>query len=533
MKKALPFSPGRVALVLLAVGGLVAAALLPGELVWVVLGAAGFAALVFFLLAADAMLGWWLKNSVGRAVNLTTFLLERFPSLLLTAAALIAGFLGFAWVKLPESALKQLLLTRSAIAIFVFAGLAVIRALASADNEFLRLRNRLPVVPVRRQIIAALEFERTVAPRLILAFLKTGLAALPVRLIILASAGGLCWLGLLLAGEGAIQWTSWESIPLLAKIGLVGGFGASFLLLAALKLTWLRLVAVARVRGRVPIREIWNHADRAFGAIGVIPAFMTSIWLLLFLLTAGFSGYYFVELFQQQGLDPLPAQAAGAAAAAALLWLLVLFPAQWVLPLMTKRDCGWIRAIEASTRLVGIERTRAFVIGGAAAVLTLTVVGIPAAYALLLGALDDLDPLIGLLLREKTLREANTQAEEAEELSEMPQTIQKGFEHLREGRYLDAVNAFQMYLRTHPGQLAAMRGEAIAMLHLGNHVMARDRLEKWLRLDPENDEARKLYREWEEGLWKEGGERFESARLRSVQEIGTGLRPRDMLGDDG
>ncbi|MCB2156532.1 hypothetical protein KQI84_16775 [bacterium] len=531
MKKARPISPGRAVLVLLALAAVGTAVFLPPDPAWIVLATAGFGAACLFLFAADALLGWWLKNSVGRAVNLLTFLAERSGALLLSAAALTAAYMGLVWAKLPESDLRATVLARGAISVGVFVLTAVIRTMAAADNEFIRLRRRLPLISVRRQVAEALTFERTVAPRLLGAFIKTGLAAALALAIVVGIAGGLVFLGNLMTENP--DWSTWERIPFVAKIGIIGGFGTTVLIVAALILTWMRFVAVGRVRGRMPSGDVWHHADKALGTIGIIPTFMTSIWLFLFTLLAGFSGYYFADALQtQQGLAQLPAFLLGGGGALALLWLLVFFPTQWVLPMMTKHDCGWMRAIEASTRLVGIERTRAFTIGAVAALLALTIVGIPAAMALLIGALDDLDPLISLLLRERTLREANYMAEEAEELSEMPPTVKKGFEHLREGRYLDAVNTFQMYLRAHPDTLVAVRGEALGMLYLGNRMMARDRLDRWLRMDPENEEAKKLYREWEEGLWQEGGERFESAKARSVQNIGHGLSPRDLLGKE-
>ena len=222
----------------------------------------------------------------------------------------------------------------------------------------------------------------------------------------------------------------------------------------------------------------------------------------------------------QLAMEPPLAGALAAVVGIGLFWILLIWAQLYIFPVMTVRDCGWLRAYQVSLDLAGLEKRDSFLRALIATGLSLTIFGIPAAMALLLQGIGPRDLLISSILEEKTRQEIDRVLSEEER--ESPRLLDRYFDLLERGRYLDALNGFQMQLMKDPEFVPALRGASLALLKMGN-PQARETLERWEKLDPDSQEVAGLLLQREEGRWAEGGDLYEQAQRECTQEIGRGV----------
>lgn len=202
------------------------------------------------------------------------------------------------------------------------------------------------------------------------------------------------------------------------------------------------------------------------------------------------------------------------------IWFAVLLPQLYVFPVLTRRDCGWSRAVDASFELVHLDGLESLANGALFTVLALTGVGIPGAVHFLLCRLDRQELLLAAILGEKSPKEVEELLAKAEEGAS--EALVRPNHLLEKGRYLDALNAFQLYRFNNPRDPQGLRGEALAMLMMG-HVKAREVLERWASEDPESLEAASRLAEFQAGEWGPTGTRFLEAQRRCTQPVGRGV----------
>jgi hypothetical protein len=382
--------------------------------------------------------------------------------------------------------------------------------------QSVRERSHLPPLPQRLR--EAWDFQRIVGIRMAGALVMLWAISLGCFLISLALAfAALTWLtprGPVAAiSEGAVN----DFVVLLALLFISGG--GTMLSLAML--ASFRLVARARRVGRVKEHLLWREVGLALETMGLFP---TMAWAAINLLAVVFlfGAAVWAGHLTGHGLG-LPVAAGpivGGMLGLLVVWLVVVFPQQYIFTVLGRRDCGWLRAFNASVELVKLEGAEALLKGVLATILFLTVVGIPAAIHLLLGYPEREEILLAAILGERTFRET----EEAISLESVhgPDPLRKHFEELEAGRYLDALNGFQIFRFQHPGDVRALEGEARAMLAMGN-LKARELLERWIAVDELNPEPRRLLVQWNNGRWGERGDLYLAAQAKCTQPIGRGI----------
>lgn len=274
---------------------------------------------------------------------------------------------------------------------------------------------------------------------------------------------------------------------------------------------WLaiyRLVAARPVTDRFTMKRTWYEADQAGVQAGFLATLSAALWVAGGALVLVLAAYHALVDWGGMPDDGLATIAASAALAWAAAWPLVLVPMQWTFAIMSRYDCGWMRAMEAAGALFGIEPRRALAVGLPAMVLTLSGVGIIASRRMLLQSLEGLHPLVEVLLHTRRIEDVERELDEdPADPQEVPRTVAEGYELLESGRPLDAINKFQQFRYRKKLDPLALRGEALGFLQLGNVREARVRLEMWQRVDPGSGEPARLLREVADGLWDEGGGR--------------------------
>ncbi len=319
---------------------------------------------------------------------------------------------------------------------------------------------------------------------------------------------------------------------------------AGFVLFAGAALGWLvmrgmlhRLAEEVAANGRV--RRSWRanrELDILVGNLGVWQTAVSFVFLVpaaLVPLAGGATGVgaLLYSVSEPEGPLFVALIAFSLTIGAALLWAVLLLPLQWAVPLMAEHDCGWLRGLETSTRLFALDPSRSLALGLTSFLYSLSGLGLPVSAGVLSEGLRSFGPIVQLLLKERTERQTRNLVAEREDQAPQPKAVRRGYELLDQGRYLDAVNAFQMVLLRQFAQPEAMRGEALGLLCLGNLGTARQRLERWRSLDAEDPEPARLLRELEAGEWSEGGEKHREARARCTQEIGRGLTAGETLSE--
>ena len=381
------------------------------------------------------------------------------------------------------------------------------------------LYNRLPVPPLKKQFAVAWDFQRVCGARAVLPLLKL-LSLTLIGLVLAVSAfGGLAYLGVRYAKPFPLQQI--DRWPLLLVAGVIGGVCSSTLVFAASALATFRITNRIRRFGRFKPELFWKELGLALESVGIVGSAvwgltMSAASVVLALLAGGLA-----MLLLQLLHAPIPVVAAVAFALfLPLYWLLIVYPQVYVLAILAQRDAGWMRGFEASLALIRLEGRNGLIKALAASAAALTVVGIPFAVALLLATMDRADLLVAAVLNEKTLKEIDDELNQHD--ASQQSALTKFDDLLARGRYLDALNGYQMYLRAHREDVEAIRGEALAMLHMGN-LRALESLERWQRLEPESNEAANLLIEFHEGLWAADGERYLAAQARCTQPVGRGI----------
>lgn len=317
------------------------------------------------------------------------------------------------------------------------------------------------------------------------------------------------------------------------RLGLAIAAGGAAM--AALVFGALLVRIASRVKADGRVGRAWSLRREIDTVVGNLGAWQSAVALFFLLPAAGIvvAGVSVpCWLAAQAGL--LPAWACAAAAvplSLALAWVLLVLPFQWAPALMAEHDCGWIRAMEASTRMLALAPRWNAAVGALAALSAATVAGLPFAAALLACGRDAYGPIVPLLLKHRTVKDTRALLRRREEDAAQPKGVRRGHRLLEAGRYLDAANSFQTVLFDHREHPAALRGVCLAYLHLGNLTQAQERLDRWQRAEPDNPEPAALMRELAAGAWSEGGEKWAQARARCTQEIGKGLTNEEALSD--
>ncbi len=493
----------------------------------------GFASLGFLatilanFLYVDSLMGRWLRQQKGRAVTPLDFLRDCFDliAVFLFLSGTLLLFSCYWFLHISADITEKLFLATLWLAgisgIFLF--LAAIRRIRRQRNPLAELRAKLPIKPLRKQIRETWDFQTACGFRVLGPLAIMWVVVLAAWFAVSIFFGGLGLLGIHLWENPEI--ISFDDWPLLLKLAVLGEVFWSSAAFATGILATHRVVHRARRVGRLPVKKTWRELGYALETVGLLG---TSVWgtlMTLGILAVGAGGYWAAMAaidfgdFGEEWLVPLWIGCSGF-----LGWIFLLLPQLYVMPVMVRRDCGWMRAVEVSIELLRLEGAGGIAKAILATFMVFTVVGIPGGVHLLVASLDYHDLLLNLILNEKTWREIDEELRESE--AERPEALEKFYRSLEAGRYLDALNGFQMYRFSHPNDPSALRGEALALLSLGNPT-ARDALERWAATDEDPDEANLLLEEWYEGLWDENGPRYQEAKRRSTQEIGEGIRMSD------
>lgn len=382
------------------------------------------------------------------------------------------------------------------------------------------IREVLAERSLRRQLGEAWDFQRACGHRLAGPLAALGAMAAALLAVGAALGGGMMWLGSLL--HGPVVWIDVAAWPLLVNLGgLTLLFFTSFTVSTVL-LSTHRLVNRMRRRGHLKAKEVWREAGLALETAGPLSSLGWGIGNVLALAVVVLAGFAIADWLRREAQVAALVSAGMATGACLLLyWLLVILPQIYTLAIMLRRDCGWFNAVNASLTIVDLDGATGIARAFLATVLCLTIVGIPAGVFLLVSTLDYQNLLLAAILGEKTGKEIESELTDLKARS--TSTLEKHFAAMDAGRYLDALNGFQMHLMKDREDPMAMRGEALAYLRLGN-PRAREALERWLRASPENPEANRLLKEWYEGEWSESGGKYLEAQARCTQHIGEGVR---------
>lgn len=447
----------------------------------------------------DWRLGGWLSRHRGDPVGPADFVREESLHILRDLGALgsLAAMAGAA--KLHVLGEDNLWPSPLAAGCAALAALAwITRFIVGRPRRVDALADLYDVTKARTledQIAEAREFGRAVGPRLAGSFAAVCLLGLAMAILMVALGGGVLLLGVKLAGDGD---PGTNLVVQLGALIALSGIGVSF---AATSLTLFRLVAIARKTGRPPTTGALRQFGRAFETVGLLNTIPWSIAMAMITGLLGFSAWVVASLISS---DPPVVAALTITLSGLLLWLLVALPQMFVFAVFTVRDCGWMGALESSTALLGFEGPGGLHRALLATLWSLTLVRAPAAIHLTLQVLDGREELLAALLREKPLSMAFGKVLEG--LSNEPEALKRPFAAMEAGRYLEALNAFQIYLRKNRHDLHAIRGECLALLRVGNYRSAREKIEAWANLEPASDEPPRLLREIAEGRWSEGGD---------------------------
>ncbi|MBX3727897.1 MAG: hypothetical protein KF858_01830, partial [Candidatus Sumerlaeia bacterium] len=467
----------------LAAGLLLAGGLLPSDWPWAV-GVCGGLAL---LLVAGLWVEWlnhrWLRGEVGRPPGLDVFLLGNLPALLLMGALVWSAATLFSLWRLPlaaglrESAWQSL--AGASVVMLVALGMLVGRD----RGEPARLARELSMAPLRTLWAGAWTFQRGVARRSFGTLLRLYLVTLVAMIVSVCLGAGLAWVGLWWGGGWTA--TTWMEPPFLLVAGVGVAVAGVFLFVHALLLTLCRLVSISGELGWMGAGRVWHEADTAIGTLGWVATAFTSWFFGILVAVFGFGALQGVIWLEDAGWSLREAWLVSGAVALLALWVLVVVPATWVLPILVDRDCGWIRALIASTALCGVRPLRTLEVSLLATAMGATVVLLPGAAALLVAARREVDPLVSLLLGERALRDVRSDIEAMVVASNRvrPAVLTRAYNALEAGRYLEALNGFQMFLLQNFGHPDAVRGEVLSLLHLGNTGVGRERLERWCSME--------------------------------------------------
>jgi len=327
--------------------------------------------------------------------------------------------------------------------------------------------------------------------------------------------------------EFAFNIVWWESLPALARYAVyfVVLVGVSCILIGLV--FQCRIVMTVRAGKSTRWRALTEELDTAIGHGGFLPTlFFGAVvtlaaggWLVLWAFAGGAVDY---STGVSSGWGWLAGVALGAFAGWGFLWC-----AMYTFPVMAVRDPGWLSALEASIGLTVLRRGPSLRAGLYATGLAATVVYWPAALWMLVDFVEDQLLLVCVLLREKDPREAKKDLEE--QAPALEEALHQADQVFQKGRYLDALNAYQMYYYKNPLSLVALEGIARAQLAIGNRQKAKEALERLLVIDGTHPGGVRMMTELQEGKWDAQGPLFIEAQRRCTQHLGKGLELRDTL----
>lgn len=470
---------------------------------------------IAFLVLADRSLSTWLARHRGDAVGPGDFIHEEWPGLILRLGGLFT-VVGIAaaiklWVRADAFMLPLGFAVGGFAATLLGGGGALVRRppkRRSAIQDLFDLTRRRTY---NEEVAEAAAFSRAVAGRLALPEIRLMLGSFSMMIIILAIGASLFATGERMLASGASE-ARGEFHPL-SQLGIAIGLGGAGYVHAAMMLALFRIVSIARHSGRPPASGVFRQLGHSFETLGLLNTIPWSLAVAGLLVLLGFSSWIALDMMigRAFALSP-PGMIIAGATTAVLAWLLIFLPQVFVFAIFCHRDCGWVGAIETSTTLLTLEGFTGIRRALRVTFWTLSIVRLPAAIHLTLSMLDDRGPLLAGLLREKPLSEAVAQVKDVH--ANHPSALAKPFALLESGHYLEALNAFQIYLRKNRDDLPARRGECLAMLCLGNFRGGREKIEVWATLDPSNDEPHTLLKEIKDGLWHEDGAKFKEACAR-------------------
>lgn len=491
---------------------------------WTLLAAAGVIAIAALFVMADVLLTGWLRSHAGESVNLFSYLRSDSSRLLIGAGGIsaLAFYVALARGDLganPARAARILLWISGAM---TGAGmiLEIGKVLGGGARPLTGVRARLMIPPLKKQIADAWDFQRICGARLLRSLLGFWMMSLLTLLLGGALCGALIWFGLSRATI-PLSVMDFDAIPGFTKFGVFAFLALVSWVLSTMLLSAFRIGNRVRRIGRVKTGVVTRDVGLALETIGVLP---TVVWGLGMVLGAGivavFASALYYYLAEKLHLPAIPAVILSVVAGVIGLWMVLVFPQTYVFPILAKRDCGWLRALDVSLELIALEGREAVVKSLLATAGFLSIGGIPFAVFLLMASVDKQELLVSAILHEKTTRDIEGVLTQQEVF--LPAALQKHYTNFEKGRYLDALNGFQIYLRNHPEDALAMRGQALALLHMGN-PKAREIVERWESLDPDSEEAKQRLTEIAEGQWKQEGALFLEADRKCTQRIGRGI----------
>jgi len=468
-----------------------------------------------FLVLADRSLSTWLARHRGDAVGPGDFIVEEWPGLL----GRLGGLLVFGgavagiklWIRADGFQIPIGAAGLGAAGILVGGIAALIRRPPQRRNGIQELFELTRRRTYAEEVAEAAAFSRAVAGRLAFPEIRLMGGSLVLMLIVLAVGAALFALGSRWMASG-MSGARGQFHPI-SQLGIAIGLGGAGYIHAAMMLALFRIVSIARHSGRPPASGVFRQLGHSFETLGLLNTVPWSLAVAGLLVLLGFSSW--IALDMTIGRD-FASSSLGIGIATAttsvLAWSLIFLPQVFVFAIFCHRDCGWVGAVETSTTLLALEGFTGLRRALRITFWVMTIVRLPAAIHLTLSVLDDRGPLLAALLREKPLAEALGQVKDVH--ANQPAALRQPFEWLESGHYLEALNAFQIYLRRNRDDLPARRGECLAMLCLGNYRGGREKIEVWASLDPANDEPHELLKEIKDGLWNEDGAKYRAACAR-------------------
>jgi hypothetical protein len=478
---------------------------------------------LFQFLCADFLLNRWLRGQVGQTVTPVTFILQRLPLLLVLvgiSSGLYLGMIPFR-LDLPEAGTWIFggLTALCGMAAFL-GGVGILRGkIRCKSDPFSQLNERLEPLGLKKSLLESLFFFRTCFFRLLPAFLQAGAFYFVLFGALLCLAYGIIYLGIMWRGVplgwNPTQWPGFFNLSIFFSVfALVYCFSSGMI-------SSLFFVQKLRKDGRLLKKGTWTDVSRASERVEIIATLGFSLVILLV-----FSAIIFLSAGATVVVNkidfgvPFIGIITFSLVSLFLSWVIIFYPLSYMLLVLSYRDCGWMMALEAATELMRIDGVRGVLRVLVVTLLFCSVLGIPMALCLLDTTMDRRLLLLLGLLKEKTWKEVDD-AMNGEE-RERPTALDKFYQALDKGRYLDGLNGFQIYLIKNPLDVNALRGECFAYLRIGN-PRSRESLERWASLEPDNPDPTLLLEELEQGLWSEHGQKFLQAQEKCTQKIGRGI----------
>lgn len=345
--------------------------------------------------------------------------------------------------------------------------------------------------------------------------------------------GGLLWvfgaihhpLSLESGGNDLADFNDWTWY---GKLGFYLIYFSSCAVLLIAVVQQFRLVNRARQGGRLTWSDVSDEFDHSVGVAGVLSAALFGGCMLgcviLWLWMPGSAG---AALASAVAIPAAAGWAAGILAGFAALWIFHT-PIFTMFALLALRDPGWLSAAEAGVGMLRIRPRESMNLAIRGLTMLLTVYRWPAMLWMVLEFAEDQMPVLSVLLREKRPEDIEKQLNQDAPARSI--ALQGAFRTLEQGRYLDALNQFQIAYSKNIHLTDALEGVAMAQARIGNVLKAREAIERILAADPLHARAAQLMSEIHEGLWNEGGALFEEAHQKCKQPLGRGVTSLDMIG---